>query len=90
MRRLARTCFRHRWLVLIGWLLGAVVIGGLSGGIGSDYRDEFKLSGTDSFDAINLLQKSAPKASGDQEQIVVAAKDGKITDAAQKRASRTC
>jgi len=84
MRTLARTCFRHRWLVLIGWVLGAIVIGGLAGGIGSDYRDEFKLSGTDSFDAINLLEKSAPKASGDQEQIVLAAKDGQITDATHK------
>jgi RND superfamily putative drug exporter len=84
MRTLARWCFRHRWLVLVGWLVGLFALGGLANGIGDNYKDEFKLSGTDSFDAINLLQKSAPKASGDQEQIVVATKDGKITDAQNK------
>ncbi|HET6507306.1 MAG TPA: MMPL family transporter [Baekduia sp.] len=84
MRTLARWCFRHRWLVLIGWLVGLFALGGLANGIGDNYKDEFKLSGTDSFDAIHLLQRSAPKASGDQEQIVVAAKDGKITDPANQ------
>ena len=84
MRTLARWCFRRRWIVLIGWLVGLFALGGLANGIGDNYKDEFKLSGTDSFDAINLLQKSAPKASGDQEQIVVAVKDGKLTDAQNK------
>jgi RND superfamily putative drug exporter len=84
MRTLARWCFRHRWLVLVGWLAGLFVLGGLANGVGDNYKDEFKLSGTDSFDAIHLLERSAPKASGDQEQIVVAAKDGKITDGAAR------
>ncbi len=84
MRTLARWCFRRRWIVLIGWAVGLVVVAGLVIGAGSNYKDEFKLSGTDSFDAINLLQDNAPKASGDQEQIVVAVKDGKVTDAATK------
>ena len=84
MRTLARWCFRRRWIVLISWIAGLVVISGLLSGVGDDYRDEFKLSGTDSFDAIHLLEKNAPAASGDQEQIVVAVKDGKITDAANQ------
>ncbi len=80
MRTLARWCFRHRWIVLVGWIVALVGLSAIHAGAGSDYKDEFKLSGTDSFDALNLLQKSAPKASGDQEQLVVAVKDGKITD----------
>jgi RND superfamily putative drug exporter len=84
MRTLARWCFRHRWIVLIAWVVALVGLSAIHGAAGSDYKDEFKLSGTDSFDALNLLQKSAPKASGDQEQIVVAVKDGKITDASAK------
>jgi RND superfamily putative drug exporter len=80
MRTLARWCFRHRWIVLVGWIVALVGLNVIHGAAGSDYKDEFKLSGTDSFDALNLLQKSAPKASGDQEQLVVAVKDGKITD----------
>jgi RND superfamily putative drug exporter len=84
MRTLARWCFRHRWIVLAGWIVALVGLSAIHAGAGSNYKDQFKLSGTDSFDALHLLQKSAPKASGDQEQIVVAVKDGKITDAAPK------
>jgi RND superfamily putative drug exporter len=84
MRNIARWCFTHRWTVLIAWLVALVGLTVIHGAAGSDYKDEFKLSGTDSFDALHLLQKSAPKASGDQEQLVVAVKDGKITDAAAK------
>jgi RND superfamily putative drug exporter len=80
MRTLARWCFRHRWIVLLGWFVALVGLSAIHGAAGSGYKDEFKLSGTDSFDALNLLQKSAPKASGDQEQLVVAVKDGKLTD----------
>jgi RND superfamily putative drug exporter len=84
MRNIARWCFTHRWIVLGGWIAALVVLIALHAGAGSDYKDEFKLSGTDSFDALHLLQKSAPKASGDDETIVLAVKDGKLTDASNK------
>jgi RND superfamily putative drug exporter len=85
MRKLARWCFRHRWIVLTGWIVALVGLSAIHAGAGSDYRDEFKLSGTDSFDALHLLQRSAPKASGDQETVVVRAKNGRITDPAVKQ-----
>src|ERR1700712_588042 len=85
MRKLARWCFTHRWIALGGWIVALVVLSAISAGAGTNYKDEFKLSGTDSFDALHLLQKSAPKASGDQETIVVAVKDGKITDASNQK-----
>jgi RND superfamily putative drug exporter len=85
MRNLARWCFRHRRIVLAGWIVALVGLTVLHSAAGSNYKDEFKLSGTDSFDALHLLQRSAPKASGDQEQIVVRAKDGKITDPAVRQ-----
>jgi RND superfamily putative drug exporter len=84
MRNIARWCFTHRWIVLGGWIAALIVLIAIHAGAGSNYKDEFKLSGTDSFDALHLLQKSAPKASGDDETIVVAVKDGRITDAATK------
>jgi RND superfamily putative drug exporter len=80
MRSLARWCFRRRWIVLAAWAVALVGLNALHSAAGSDYKDQFKLSGTDSFDAVHLLQRSAPKASGDQEQIVFAVKDGKVTD----------
>ncbi len=53
-------------------------------GVGSSYKDSFSLNGTQSFDALNLLQKVAPKASGDREQIVFAVEQGKLTDPAAR------
>src|SRR4051812_33343036 len=80
LRSLARWCFTHRRLVAAAWvavLLGVTVIHTAAG---SNYRDSFRLHGTDSFDALNLLQDSAPKAAGDTDRIVLAAKQGKLTD----------
>jgi RND superfamily putative drug exporter len=54
----------------------------LSQSVGSSYKDSFSLNGTQSFDALNLLKKVAPKAAGDREQIVLAVKQGKLTDPA--------
>jgi RND superfamily putative drug exporter len=80
MRNLASWSVRHRRSVVVMWLTVLIGLSVLSQGIGSSYKDSFSLNGTQSFDALNLLQKVAPKASGDREQIVVAVKQGKLTD----------
>src|SRR5882757_196777 len=82
MRALAGWCVRHRRLVVTGWLVALIGLSLLSQTAGSRYKDSFSLNGTQSFEALNLLQKVAPKASGDREQIVVAVKQGKVTDPA--------
>jgi putative drug exporter of the RND superfamily len=82
MRALARWCFTHRRLVVAAWVVALLVLTAIHSAAGSNYRDSFRLHGTDSFDALNLLQDSAPKAAGDTDRIVVATKQGKLTDAA--------
>ena len=82
MRALAGWCVRHRRVVLAAWLVALVGLSVLSQSVGSRYKDSFTLNGTQSFQALSLLQKVAPKASGDREQIVVAVKQGKLTDPA--------
>ena len=82
MRTLARTCYVHRRLVLLGWIVAIVGVTALHGAVGSSYRDNFKLPHTQSFDAIRLLQRNAPKASGDTDQLVIGARQGKVTDPA--------
>jgi len=82
MRAFAGWCVRRRRLVVTGWLVALIGLSVLSQSVGSSYKDSFSLSGTQSFEALNLLQKVAPKASGDREQIVVAVKQGKLTDPA--------
>jgi RND superfamily putative drug exporter len=74
MRRLARWCVEHRRIVVGGWLVALIALTVTEQTVGADYRDSFKLSGTQSFDAQNLLQASAPAAAGDSEQVVIAAR----------------
>src|SRR3954463_1976859 len=82
MRGLARWSFTHRRIVVAAWLAALVALSLIHTAAGSNYRDSFRLHGTDSFDALNLLQDSAPKAAGDTDRIVVATKQGKLADPA--------
>lgn len=84
MRAMARWCVQHRRVVVAAWLIGLIVIAGITKTVGSDYKNSFSLKGTQSFDAISLLQRAAPKASGDSEQVVFAVSSGKVTDATPK------
>ncbi|MHB8692069.1 MAG: MMPL family transporter [Solirubrobacteraceae bacterium] len=56
----------------------------LSQSAGSAYKNSFSLNGTQSFAAQTLLEHSAPKASGDREQIVLAVDHGRVTDPATR------
>jgi hypothetical protein len=74
MRALAAWCFRHRRIVVVAWIAALVGLSAISQSVGSTYKDSFSLPGTQSFEALTLLQHAAPVASGDREQIVVAVK----------------
>ena len=81
MRTLAGWCVRHRRLVVLIWAIVLIGSLGLLKSLGSDYSNSFSFPHTQSSDAIALLQASAPKVSGDTEQIVYATSDGvKVTD----------
>jgi putative drug exporter of the RND superfamily len=79
MRSIARWCVTHRRMVLVGWLVVLVGLTVLSQSVGTDYKNSFSLNGTQSFEAQNLLQRSAPKAAGDKEQVVLAVDHGRVT-----------
>src|SRR2546421_10730657 len=82
MRTLARWCFVHRRVVLAAWIVALVTMTALHSAAGSSYSDNFKLPHTESFDAVRLLQRNAPKASGDTDQVVIATRRGRLTDPA--------
>jgi RND superfamily putative drug exporter len=67
---------------VLGWLVALIGLTALHSAVGSAYSDNFRLSGTQSFDAVNLLERNAPRASGDTEQIVIAVDHGRVTDPA--------
>ena len=81
MRSLARWCFTHRRLVVLAWIAALVGVTAIHSAVGSSYTDNFSLPHTQSFDAVRLLQRNAPKVSGDVDQIVIAVNNGKVTDA---------
>ena len=85
MRALAGWSVRHRRLVVAGWLVALIGLVAVSQSVGSNYKDSLSLKGTQSFQAQTLLNRVAPKASGDREQIVVAVRKGKLTDPAVRR-----
>jgi RND superfamily putative drug exporter len=66
--------------VLAAWIVALIALTLISRSVGSSYSNSFSLPGTQSFQALNLLQKVAPSAAGDREQIVIAVKQGKVTD----------
>jgi RND superfamily putative drug exporter len=82
MRTVASWCFRHKRLVLLGWVVGLVALVGIHSAAGSAFTDNFKLPHTGSFDAIRLLQKASPHNSGETDQLVIGVSQGKVTDPA--------
>jgi RND superfamily putative drug exporter len=82
MRTVASWCFRHKWLTVLGWVVGLVALVGIHSAAGSAFTDNFKLPHTGSFDAIRLLQKASPHNSGETDQLVIGVSEGKVTDPA--------
>jgi RND superfamily putative drug exporter len=84
VRNLARWCFNHRLIVVLAWVAAIAGANLIHGAVGSSYKDDFKLPHTQSFDAIRLLERNAPKQSGDTDQVVIAVKQGRLTDPANR------
>jgi len=82
VRKLATWCFGHRAITLAAWVVGLVALTAIHASAGSAFSNNFDLPHTQSFDAIRLLQRNAPRASGETDQIVIAVKQGKLTDPA--------
>jgi RND superfamily putative drug exporter len=87
MIRLAHWSFRHRRMVVSGWVLAAIVVIGLSSASGSKFNSNFNLPNTDSQAAVSLLTKNFPAASGEGDQVVFQAAHGSTVRSASVRAA---
>jgi RND superfamily putative drug exporter len=85
MTSIARWCFRHRFVVLAGWIAVLALLAIVNTSVGTRYSDAFSLPGTESTKALDLLQSSGLHAqAGETDTIVLHAKSGLVTDPAVK------
>ncbi len=76
--RLARWVVHHRALAIGGWVVLLVALLAISGAAGSRFAETFSLPHTESQRAYDLLKQDFPGQSGDSDQIVLRAKQGRI------------
>ncbi len=76
LSKLARACVRHRWIVIGLWVALLVVINGVAGAVGPDYRTDFVLPDSESKQVQELLEQASPDRAGFSAQIVVKAPQG--------------
>ena len=57
LERIAKASYRRRRLVLLGWLLATAGLISLSGFAGGEFRTEFELPGSESQEAIDILEE---------------------------------
>jgi len=84
VKGLAKWCFRHRKTVLVLWLVALVGFFAVDRAAGNAFSTKFQLPNTQSFTALNLLEKEFPAVSGTSDQIVVRAKSGTVPEAPVK------
>src|SRR4051812_37431822 len=82
MAAIARWCYRHRFVVVILWVLAVGGIGVAESVAGTGYSNDFALPGTESTKALTLLQGSFPAQAGEQDTIVWHVPTGSVEDPA--------
>ena len=88
MEHLARWCYRHRRLVVGGWVLVVALAVVAANQYGGEPINDFTVPGTDSQRALDLLRERFPERSGDSANIVFYAEDG-VRDATVRAAVAT-
>src|SRR3954465_3747756 len=80
MRKLAAWCHDRRRTVIGLWVAAFVVFGVLWAIAAGDYVNNFRLPGTESQRAYDLLKDKFPQQAGDTASVVFAVKDGAVLD----------
>src|SRR6476619_3765868 len=82
--RLAHVCKAHPWRTFFAWLLALIAIQMVASAVGTHKISNFRLPGTESQRAYDLLSEHFPAAKGDTDQLVFRARTGTLTDPATK------
>jgi len=87
LARIGRSTYRHRWATLLAWLFVLVAVTSLSVAFSKPESTQFSVPGTQSQQAMDLLEQRFPAASGATGQMVFAAPAGStLNDPANKAA----
>jgi RND superfamily putative drug exporter len=89
MAGIARWCFRHRYIVVLLWVVGIVGLGAVTQAAGTAYSNSFSLPGTESTKALNLLRSAFPAQAGDSDTIVWHVTSGSVRDSAVQQSVTT-
>ena len=84
LKRLAHGCYRRRWVVLAGWIVLLVGLFALNSSFGGKFLDDFALPGSESQEAVDLLESHGFEArTGFSGQVVFEADDVRAPDVQQ-------
>ncbi len=86
--RLARWCTTHRWQTFLMWVVAVIAAFTIGGAVGTKDTSNFRLPGTESQRAYDLLAAHAPKSNGGTDQIVYVARSGTLRDGAAAEAMK--
>lgn len=82
LARWARYAARNPWKVIGSWAAIIAILALLASSFGGDYDSTFSMPGSESQQAIGVLQDKFPEAAGDSATIVFRATDGTLADPA--------
>jgi RND superfamily putative drug exporter len=86
MRKLAAWCHDRRRTVLGLWVAAFLVFAALWGTAAGEYVNNFRLPGTESQRAYDLLKTRFPQQAGDTATVVFAVKQGRVLDPSHRAA----
>ncbi len=88
--RISRWCAHHRWQTFVGWVALVAVAIALGSTVGTAKIDDFRLPGTESQQAYDLLADHSPQQNGITDQLVYVAQAGTLeAPALQARIKRS-
>src|SRR5262245_10634822 len=89
LARLAGACARHPWRVVFGWLGAVVLLIGLNGAFHGKLINDFKIPGSDTQRATDLITAKFGGQKGAALRVVVAAPPGERVDTPARKAAIT-
>ena len=80
LHRLGSSAARHRWRFVVAWAVVAIAVLAWNKAEGGHTRDVFTIPGSETQEALEILERDFPEASGDSATVVFAVDAGTVRD----------